>query len=160
MNEPEPVETLLRRMPLRPVPPSLDKRVRATCRAGARVGRWWTIAGAAAAAAVLALVLASGPTPPAPRSGAPTAGGEPATASAGPAASAGGGTEADLRPLCVRHEWTRLLYDGVVAPEGRPLARFRRQVVRHLEWTDPSDGAHLEVLVPREDVFFVEATLY
>jgi len=51
-------------------------------------------------------------------------------------------------------------YEGVVAPEGEPLAKFRRRVVRQLEWIDPDYGARMEMTVPREDVILIKATVY
>jgi len=144
---PEDIEALLERMPLRKPPATLDAKVLpARPRGRGLVG--WIVAGGAAAAAAAVLLACwlheGGEVPPAP---VPT-GDEPAAVAEAP------------EPLSVEREWTHVTYEGVVAPEGEPMAKFRRHVVRQLEWIDPADGARMEMTVPREEVILIKANVY
>lgn len=144
---PEDIETLLSRMPLRRPPAALDAKVRPP--RNRRTGLvTWLIAGSAAAAAaavLLACFLHEGPSDgPKPD---PRQDDSPAVAEA-------------PESLSVEREWTHVTYEGVVAPEGEPMAKFRRRIVRQFEWIDPDDGARMQMTVPREDVILIKATVY
>ncbi len=150
---PDDLESLLGRMPLRRPSASLDARV-LSGRRSERPGVGWMLAagaaGAAVAAGVAVTVLA-------------LAGAfDRSTASADPleAPQVAAGEVHRPPPVHIERQWTHLCYEGVVAPEGEPMAKFRRQVVRQLEWVDPDDGARMEMTVPREDVILIEATVY
>jgi len=164
------IESLLERMPLRKPPASLDARVLWRVRRPRQVVIAWAVAAGALAAAAVALFFAVRTEPRAPAGGptaapavaqadvpAPTDGVSPAEAAA---ALPVGGAETDVVPVQIERQWTHLAYEGVVAPEGEPMAKFRRQVVDQLEWVDPDDGAHMEMTVPREDVILIKADVY
>ena len=140
---PDAIEELLNRMPLRRPPDGIDARVLAArTRRGRTVG-WLVSAGVAAAAVLLAVALYEHVT--APRLTDP---GDPAQVAEAPT------------PLSMERQWTHVAYEGVVAPDGEPMAKFRRRVVQQLEWIDPDDGARMEMTVPREDVILIKATVY
>lgn len=163
----EPIENLLRQMPLRTPPPSLDARVLALRPAGESVSRKVSVpfrqyrrmqilgflGGALAAAAALLLAWGlwfSGPagsTPPAGESSA--------------VANAGADPDLDARPVRLERNWSQLSYDGLVFPdEQTPWRKFRQQHLEHVRWIDPQRGVRMESTVPRENVILVKAPVY
>ncbi|MBL7140835.1 MAG: hypothetical protein ISS74_08005 [Planctomycetes bacterium] len=162
----EDIEILLGQMPLRRPPASLDARVLRRLERPRQVVIPWAVAASAVAAAAVAILCAVLGGGDAPDAGAPAAppvaqadllAEPPAVPEAGPWADE---AEAAVVPVHIERQWTHLAYEGVVSPEGEPMAKFRRQVVEQLEWVDPEDGAYMEMTVPREDVFLIKADVY
>jgi len=166
----EDIEALLKRMPLRKPPASLDARVLWRPERPRQVVVAWAVAAGALAAAAAAILFALVGGPAAPDAATGTA--TPTLAQAGPPAPADvvpspetattppAEADAAVVPVHIERQWAHLAYEGVVAPEGQPLAKFRRQVVDQVEWVDPDDGAYLEMTVPREDVILIKADVY
>lgn len=164
----EDIEMLLKRMPLKAAPASLDARVLAlrpaaqAVPAGAavplrRYRRMLAlgVAGGALAAAA-ALVLAWGLWPSGPAVSGPPTEGAPALAGAGT-------NTADLgtKPLRLERNWSQVSYDGLVFPDARtPWRQFRQQQVEHVRWTDPQRGIEVESTVPHENIVLIKAPVY
>jgi len=166
------IEMLLKRMPLRRPPASLDARVLwRAARPRQVVIAWAVAAGALAAAAVAILFALPGrldttypvTVPAAPAVAQADLPFPPEAETDAPPAEAGPRTAEDAAavvPVHIERQWTHVAYEGVVAPEGQPMAKFRRHVVDQLEWVDPDDGTYMEMTVPREDVILIHATVY
>ncbi len=166
----EDIETLLKHMPLKAAPASLDARVLAlrpaapAAPAGAavplrRYRRMLALgfAGGALAAAA-ALVLAWGLWPSGPAVSGPPTEGVAAVAEGGPGA---GAANLPTKPLRLERNWSQVSYDGLVFPDARtPWRQFRQQQVEHVRWTDPQRGIEVESTVPHENVILVKAPVY
>jgi hypothetical protein len=145
------IENLLREMPLRKPPASLDARVLGAAPQPRR--RTWpmAIAGAvlaAAAAVVIALALPRGTeTGPAAPAAPPAASTVQVAAQADAAA-----------PVRLEQNWTQVSYEGLVAPDNEaPLRKFRRQTIEHVRWTDPASGLRVEATTPRDEIILIRA---
>ena len=144
------IENLLREMPLRKPPASLDARVLGAALRPRR--RAWPMAAAGAVLAAAALVIAfalprgteTGPVAPA----AP-----PAPAPVQMAAQADAAA-----PMRLEQNWTEVSYEGLVAPDNEaPLRKFRRQTIEHVRWTDPASGIRVETTTPRNEIILIRA---
>jgi hypothetical protein len=131
------IEDLLRALPLRRPPPSLDNRVGRlwhppSRRRGPRRGRWAAVAAAAAIAAAL-LVAVWGPWGPEPSE-----------------------TQKSATPVTIERVWSRLASNEVVAVEGgAPVRRLQRQIVRHVQLIDEEHDVRIEWNIPSEQVIDV-----
>jgi len=147
------IENLLREMPLRKPPASLDARVLG---ARARPGRrTWPIAVAAGALAAAAALVIAFVLPRGTETGAVAPGAPPAPAPVQVASQAG-----QAGPVRLEQNWTEVSYEGLVAPDNEtPLRKFRRQTIEHVRWTDPSSGIRVETTTPRDEIILIRADL-
>jgi len=136
------VEKVLRGLPLRAVPPSLDARVLRVRRRRRRARRAAAAALAVAACgAALAVILWWPPRAderPAP---------EPAVAR-------------KAEPITIDASWATVVYEGTVPlADGPPLRAYRVRTVHHTEGTDPEKGLSWRLTTPKEEVVFVTADM-
>jgi hypothetical protein len=159
------LESLLRRMPLRPPGAALDRRVLATCRRPATRRRlmWAAAAAAVIVAAGAAPIVTYRLTRRAWDSSAMTLRHDPPAATI----ASGRGPQTTIAPAAraaasagpVRIERTLsggFSSDGVVGVADRaPLQRFRRLSIRQVWIVDPRNGTRVAVTIPREEVVLV-----
>lgn len=147
----EPIETMLRNMPLARPSADLDRRVLSSRPARPLVLRLGAALALGAAAATILVVLATreqpGPALPGPR----------ALASA-PAPATGVAPAAN--PVCLEQNWSTIEYQGVLdsADQG-PLRAYRQQTLQRMVILD-ANGRPTEVNVPRQNVILVSAEQY
>jgi hypothetical protein len=149
------IEAMLRQMPLRPPPPSLDRRVTVACHPWRSRLRWLP---PLAAAAAVAIALGSwgwyhasrqhGVTPIVnsdPQHQPPDTRPTPAAA------------VASLNPISITRTYGGLTRDGIIGKTatGHPVERIRRQTVRQVLIVDPKRGTKVSITMPQEDVFVV-----
>jgi hypothetical protein len=156
---PNELENLLGRMPLRKPPASLDRRV-----LSARPRRGHGLALAAAGvglAAAAVLVVANALTPATVDPPAPGAMSPPETVVAAPPQAVEAAPAETPQPLRVEANWSTVSYEGMVVPDDRtPLMKFRRQRIEYVETLDEATGTRLQAAVPREEIILVKATVY
>jgi hypothetical protein len=167
----DPIEDLLRRMPLSKPPPSLDARVLAVARTGgasrtdapAPIRRrilFLTGAGGLAAAAAFAVAIG---IPRINRPSGPPA--MPAAAPVGAVENALRATAADatapIMPIRLTQNLIETVYEGVILlNEGVPLRRFRRITFERIRWVDEARGVTLESTIPHEEILWVQADVH
>ncbi len=142
------IEKLLRKMPLRRPPKTLDRRV---LRQPAGAARLWWAAGALAAAAVVvgvAIALSGGGkqhSHPEPGVAERTAQPEPQPAG----------------PVRMEQTYSRMQYEGVLLLDDRtPLRKFRRRILRRVLWIDVRTGYTDVMSIPDEQVVLIAAETY
>jgi hypothetical protein len=156
--DPNQLENLLGRMPLRKPAATLDRRVRSARPRRRRLA----LAAAAGLGLAAAVVLAIGylpmqtdsdrPGPDVPSPAEPVAIAPEHVAEAPPATP---------QPVRVEANWSTVSYEGMVVPDDRtPLMQFRRQMVEYVETRDEARGMRIQTAVPREEIILVKATVY
>lgn len=140
------LEEMLRRMPLKKPPASLDAKVLGPKR---RVIRFATL-GAAAAVIAIAITL-SIPEKSALESSAPLDGAEVA-----------GVEESDeAEAMELTETFSDVTYEGLfVTAENKPVHVFRRRMLERTLFVDPKSGYQLETVRPDEELLFVAAEVY
>ncbi len=139
----ERIEEMLREIPLRKPPESMDARVLRGPRP--RVIPWVALGGAVAAAIVLAAFLL--PRPPV---------GEPL-----PPQETPGPAEQGFEPVSVEETVSRTSYEGLVIPDEKtPMRVFRRRVLERTWMLDQQSGYTVEMAVPREEIILINAEMY
>lgn len=151
------IEAMLKGMPLRTPPASLDEKIRRLTHGRPR---WYFRAAAAMGTIAAALVLAfmirmSGITPPVRSL-------SPLTSGPGMATTLGAGMETVAArggsPVVTEETWTRTDYGDLILLDGqRPVRQFRRQHVQQVQWTDPQKGVQMQMTIPRAEVILVDA---
>jgi hypothetical protein len=140
------IENLLRDMPLRKPPASLDAKVVGGGRR-LRIILWTAAAAGVAAAAAAVIIMIMGPGGPARL---------PVLPPPIEVAQAAPPTE----PVRLQQNWSRLSYEGVVVPDGRtPLRQVRHRVLEHVQWIDAAGGTRTEMTLPREEVILIKAPI-
>jgi len=141
------IEKLLRKMPLRRPPKTLDRRV---LRQPARAARLWWAAGALAAAAVVAVAIAlsgGGKQHSRPEPGVAQRTAQPEPQPPG--------------PVRMEQTYSRMQYEGVLLLDDRtPLRKFRRRILRRVLWIDERTGYTDEMSIPDEQVILIAAETY
>jgi len=161
----EPIESLLRSLPLRRPSPALDERIDAarphSRLSGRRLRLASVVAAAAALAAGLLVVLFCRPggngrdeiTGPADRPA--IAGTTPQQSGSGDHATA---AQQNSRPAPIRIEQvgaTAPAEEVVLRDDNPPMRRLRQQVVRHVRWIDRQRHIQIEWNIPSEQTILV-----
>jgi hypothetical protein len=142
------IESTLRQLPLRPPPPTLDRRVGLACHPWRRRARWT----AAAAAAIVALAIGGWTWRHTWRAG------DKFIATSEPRHPVETRPfTASLTPISITRTYGGIARDGVIGKtaSGQPLERIRRQTVRQVLIVDPKRGTKVSITMPQEDVFVV-----
>lgn len=139
------IERMLRRVPLRKPPASLDAKVLPPRRRGRAL---WATAGRVAAAAVIAIaaLLMLHRAPQAKRP---------------PAARETARVDQPFEPVQVEETISRVFYEGLLVPDEKtPVRVFRRRTLQRTWLVDPDSGYSVEMTVPCEHVILVDAEIY
>ena len=138
------LEELLKGLPVRRPPASLDAKVLRPARRRA-LGLGVTAAAAAAAAAALAALLLWPRTPH-----------EPPSVGVSQARRPG-----QLEPMQVEETVSQLSYQGLVAPdESWPMRVLRRRAITRTWLVDPQTGYTVETTVPHDQILLIRAEIY
>jgi hypothetical protein len=144
------IEDILRRLPLRKPPDTLDGRAIPARGIPVRLA-WAGVAAAVAAAVVIAVLVHQAGQRNAADLGRPRQ-----VASAGSSATS---VEAAADPVRLERTWSRTDYEGLILLDDTvPMRKFRWHELQQIQWTDPARGIQYEVTVPREKIILVKAT--
>lgn len=135
------LEELLKRAPLRPPSPQLDRCIAAALRP------WRWKRPTLAAAAVIGVIFGTwvivhhrAPAKPTPIAQLPTPLVRPST-----------------KPVSISRTYGGMVRDGIVGAtaDGQPLERYRRQTIHQTLMLDPKTGRIVTICIPKEEVYVV-----